>query len=177
MELKHAILGLLSVQQMSGYDLGRAFANSITHLWHADQSQIYRTLTRLGDTGAIETTVINQDGKPDRKVHALTEVGRAELDAWLRSPLEQEQSKEPFLARLFFAAPLGVPAVLDLLAEREAQARALLDTLRAIDAPTGDLAATLRAATLRSGIGQAEAELRWLEQTRRTLTETEAPPC
>lgn len=175
-ELKYLILGLLSLQPMSGYDLGRAFANSVTHLWHADQSQIYRTLARLGDSGAIDTTVIPQDGKPDRKVHELTEAGRAELAAWLGSPLEEQQSKEPFLARLFFAAPLGVAAVLELLTEREAQVRSVLDTLGAIEAPPGDLAATLRAATLRAGLAQGEAELRWLEQTRRQLSELKSDP-
>ena len=47
MELKHAILGLLSIQPMSGYDLNRAFSNTVAHFWYADQSQIYRTLDKL----------------------------------------------------------------------------------------------------------------------------------
>ncbi|WP_201120266.1 hypothetical protein [Enteractinococcus helveticum] len=31
---------------MGGYDLGQAFAGSVNHFWHADQSQIYHPLER-----------------------------------------------------------------------------------------------------------------------------------
>ena len=72
MELKHAILGLLSIRSASGYDLARAFASSVAHFWHADRSQIYRTLDRLSGAGAITTEVVRQDGKPDRKVGAYS---------------------------------------------------------------------------------------------------------
>ena len=85
MELKHAILGLLSIQPMSGYDLNRAFSNTVAHFWYADQSQIYRTLDKLTANKAITTKVIHQEGKPDRKVHSLTTTGRAELEDWLTS--------------------------------------------------------------------------------------------
>ena len=47
MRLRHAILGLLSHQPQSGYDLNRAFTSSVVYFWYADQSQIYRTLTAL----------------------------------------------------------------------------------------------------------------------------------
>ena len=96
MELKHAILGMLSITPLSGYDLNRAFVGSVAHFWHADQSQIYRTLDRLAADGAIKTKVIRQSGKPDRKVHSLTPAGRGELHRWLTSPLEEEKIKEPF---------------------------------------------------------------------------------
>ena len=53
MKLRHAILGLLSYEPQSGYDLSRAFASSVVNFWYADQSQIYRTLDRLEADGAI----------------------------------------------------------------------------------------------------------------------------
>lgn len=173
MQLRHAILGLLDVAPQSGYDLGRAFQRSVDHFWHADQSQIYRTLDRLEADGAIATETIPQQGRPDRRVHSLTDAGRAELHAWLASPLEVLQPKEPFLARLFFAEPLGVAGVLALLDEREAAVRAGLEQLRALPAASGDLGAVLRMATLDAGIQQGEAELKWLQSTRRSVTAEE----
>ncbi|WP_435748711.1 PadR family transcriptional regulator [Microbacterium sp. PMB16] len=173
MQLRHAILGLLDVAPQSGYDLGRAFERSVDHFWHADQSQIYRTLDRLEADGAIATETIPQQGRPDRRVHSLTDAGRAELHEWLRSPLEALQPKEPFLARLFFAEPLGVAGVLALLDEREAAIRAGLEQLRALPVASGDLGAVLRMATLDAGIQQGEAELRWLQSTRRRVTAEE----
>lgn len=172
MELRHAVLGLLSLRPMSGYDLGRAFAGSVAHFWHADQSQIYRTLERLAADGALDTKVIPQDGKPDRKVHSLTTSGRRELEDWLGSPIDQERPKEAFLARLFFAGPLDREGVERLLAEREEQVEATRRALGSADVPGDDLAAVLRAATLRNGVIHAEAELAWLRETRRRLTDT-----
>lgn len=174
MELKHAILGLLSITPMSGYDVGRAFQSSVAHFWYADQSQIYRTLGRLAEAHLITTEVFRQDGKPDRKVHSLTDAGEAELSAWLVAPLDKEQPKEPFLARLFFASRLGRDGVLDLIDQREAQTRALIDTLSSTDASGGDLGAMLRTATLHYGIAHAETELAWLRATRQQL-ESEDP--
>lgn len=173
MDLRHAILGLLSVRPMSGYDLGRSFAGSVAHFWHADQSQIYRTLERLAADDAIDTTVVPQDGKPDRKVHALTAAGTRELEQWLASPIDPDRPKEPFLARLFFAAPLGREGVERLLAERQAQVEAEARALGTIDSRDGDLAAALRGATLRNGIVHAEAELAWIRETRQRLTDRE----
>ncbi|WP_091229653.1 PadR family transcriptional regulator [Microbacterium sp. 3J1] len=170
MQLRHAILGLLDLAPQSGYDLGRAFARSVAHFWHADQSQIYRTLDRLESEGAIATETIAQQGKPDRRVHSLTDAGRTELTEWLQAPIDDLKPKEPFLARLFFAAPLGVDGILALLDEREEQVRAALDQLQALPAASGDLGAVLRMATREAGIRQGESELAWLEATRASVT-------
>ena len=46
MSLEYAILGFLSYKPFSGYEMKKAFDNSVRHFWYADQSQIYRTLAR-----------------------------------------------------------------------------------------------------------------------------------
>ena len=177
MELKHAILGLLSIRPMSGYDLGRAFTGSVAHFWHADQSQIYRTIDRLAAAGAIDTEVISQDGKPDRKVHALTDAGQTELNSWLSGPVETARPKLPMLAQLFFVARLGRADTERLLDEYEAQVRGELDRLRMIDVgDEKDAAAALRASTLRYGITMGESELVWLGETRARLQGVEEWP-
>ncbi|MCE7481471.1 MULTISPECIES: PadR family transcriptional regulator [Microbacterium] len=166
MQLRHAILGLLDIAPQSGYDLGRAFAGSVAHFWHADQSQIYRTIDRLETDGAVATELIVQTGRPDRRVHELTDAGRAELRAWLHSPVEAPLPKEPFLARLFFAESLGVEGVLALLDERADAVRAEREQLAEIPRATQGLGAVLRTATLDAGLRAAEAELSWLADVR-----------
>lgn len=169
MRLRHAILGLLSHQPQSGYDLNRAFTSSVVYFWHADQSQIYRTLDRLEADGAISTQVIPQSGRPDRRLHSLTESGRAELDAWLMSPLEPNTVKDPLLARVFFAARLGHERVDALLSEAEERFRRELEELEAIDIDVVDLDTAMKAAVLRAGIDDTKSQLEWLAQTRRTI--------
>lgn len=169
MRLRHAILGLLSHRPQSGYDLNRAFSSSIVYFWYADQSQIYRTLDRLETDGAISTRVIPQSGRPDRRVHSLTESGRAELDAWLASPLEPARVKDPLLARVFFAARLGHERVDELLAEAEERFRREKEALEAIDIDVVDLDTALKAAVLRYGIDGAKTQLEWVARTRRAV--------
>lgn len=169
MRLRYAILGLLTIKPQSGYDLGQAFASSIAHFWHADQSQIYRTIKQLESDGSVTTEVISQTGRPNRRVHSPTDSGIDELDAWLASPLEEEHPKEPFLARLFFASRLGADAVERLLDERESTISETLDALRAISPRSDDWEAELRTATLLFGIRAAEAELAWIIDTRHRL--------
>lgn len=170
-QLRHAILGLLDLQPQSGYDLQRAFDRSVRHFWHADQSQIYRTLDRMEADGAVRTTTVVQRGKPDRRVHELTDAGRTELLAWLTGPLDEEKAKEPFLARLFFAAELGLDGVHELLDVRERMAEGLSASFRIMEPPEGGFAGALRAATLRAGIAHAEAERTWIAETRKRLKE------
>ena len=177
MELKHIILGLLSVRPMSGYDLGRAFSGSVAHFWHADQSQIYRTLDRLAEAGSITTEVIPQDGRPDRKLHSLTEDGYAELDLWLAGPAHFPKTKVPVLAQLFFAGRLGQDNAERILREHETAASQELEQLRGIDAPTDDeLSSVLRAATLDYGITAVEAELTWIQELQSKLTSLKDSP-
>jgi len=175
MELKHAILGLLSIRSASGYDLAREFAGSVAHFWQADRSQIYRTLDRLSAEGTITTEVERQEGKPDRKVHSLTDAGRAELKEWLSSPIEDIPSKEPFLARLFFGALIGRDGIERLLDDRHRQMSEALTELSSIDIPSHDLVGLLQAATLRNGLAHARAEREWVRETRQLLGMSEPP--
>lgn len=170
MKLRHAILGLLADEPRSGYDISRAFASSVVHFWHADQSQI----DRLEADGTISTRVIAQSGRPDRRVHSLTDVGRAELDAWLASPLEPRRAKDTLLARIFFAAPLGHERVLALLDEAERAIRADQEALEALEVDVDNLDTALKAATLQYGILGARMELEWVERTRRAVKDDAA---
>ncbi|MBO3725715.1 PadR family transcriptional regulator [Actinomyces bowdenii] len=182
MKLRHAILGLLADEPRSGYDISRAFAGSVVHFWYADQSQVYRTISRLEADGAISTRVIPQSGRPDRRVHSLTDAGRAELDAWLTSPLEPRQNKDTLLARVFFAASLGHEGVLALLDEVEQMIRADQEELEAveqtllteIDGAGERLDTVLKMATLRYGLDGAREELRWIERTRQAVRDDAA---
>jgi DNA-binding PadR family transcriptional regulator len=169
MSLRYAILGFLSVQPMSGYDLKKAFDGSVGHFWTADQAQIYRTLIQLIEGGLVEASHIAQQGKPDRKEHRLTDDGRAELDAWLASPEQPLPTREPFLLRVFFAGRLGRESVRQMLAHRLEAGERQLAVLQEISATVDrafagkaiDLDQRLRYGTLDNGIKHTQAEIDW----------------
>ncbi len=120
MSLKHAILGFLSFKSLSGYDLKKVFDQSIQHFWPANQSQIYRTLSKLSEGGLVEQEVIEREERLDMKVYHITAAGREELHRWLSTPLPSQDYREPFLIQIYFAGKL-TDKELDNLLQQEIQ--------------------------------------------------------
>lgn len=103
MSLRHAIMGFLSFQPMSGYELKKAFDQSVQHFWPADQSQIYRTLKQLAADGLIEMEIIPREDQLDIKEYSITEAGQVELETWLATPHPPADNRDAFLVQLYFA--------------------------------------------------------------------------
>jgi PadR family transcriptional regulator, regulatory protein AphA len=182
MSLRYAVLGFLSVQPLTGYDLKKYFDTSVRHFWSADQAQIYRTLTQLAEDGLVQVRVIEQDGRPGRKEHHITDAGRIELDEWLRAPAEPHTAREPFLVKVFFAGRLPTADIAAIVDARITAAREQLDILCAIaarstavldDAPPA-VDALLVASTLENGIRHVAAELDWLRDLRADIDDPHA---
>jgi len=106
MSLKHAILGFLSIKSLSGYDLKKAFDQSVQHFWPANQSQIYRTLACLKDEALVEQEVIEREERLDMKVYHITDAGQEELHRWLTAPLPTQDYREPFLIQVYFGSKI-----------------------------------------------------------------------
>lgn len=165
MSLKHAILGFLSIKPFTGYDLKKAFDNSVRHFWAADQSQIYRTLDQIIESGWAEVEVVEQATRPNRKVYHLTEPGRAELRRWLTSPLAHREDHEPFLVQLFFASTLPDAEVEALLEREAAAAREQLAVYEQISQqyPVDSRPQAFAMLTLDYGLQSTQAHLDWVE--------------
>lgn len=109
MSLKHAILGLLMYESMTGYDFKSFLDNSINFFWSAQLSQIYRDLGTLEKQGYVTYHIEPQEGRPDRKVYSITEDGEHIFKDWLEkfpatlSPVIRDE----FAVRIFFGAQLS----------------------------------------------------------------------
>src|SRR5437764_15026869 len=90
--LRYIILGLLGARPMSGYDIKQAFDRALASYWNAGNSQIYTTLKSLSQAYLVESEVIVQTGRPNRKVYRLTPTGRTELDHWLAEEVPERFS-------------------------------------------------------------------------------------
>jgi PadR family transcriptional regulator, regulatory protein AphA len=127
MSLEYAILGFLNYRPYSGYDLKKFFDTSVRHFWPADQSQIYRTLSRMNENGWVEIEVIPQESRPARKVYHITETGRQELRNWLVAPLPGGENRSAEMIQVFFAAQLSDEEVLAIFERTAALMRAGLE--------------------------------------------------
>ena len=88
MALEHALLVSLSERPASGLDLARRFDKSIGFFWQASHQQIYKTLGRMEKDGWVTSTVVVQQGRPDKKVYDVSDAGRLAVQAWLATPTD-----------------------------------------------------------------------------------------
>lgn len=118
--LRYIILGLLGARPMTGYDIKLAFDRALASYWNAGNSQIYTTLKNLSTAGLVESEVVVQKTRPNRKVYHLTPTGRAELDRWLREEVPERFTKDDFLTKLFFCGETSDEVTLQHLMEHRA---------------------------------------------------------
>ncbi len=105
---KYAILGLLSLDSMSGYDIKKKIEASTSNFWSESYGQIYPILKRLVAEGLATQSVKEQVGKPDRHVYMLTDRGLQELQRWLIEPAEPQVERIEILLKLFFGQQVAV---------------------------------------------------------------------
>jgi DNA-binding PadR family transcriptional regulator len=105
---KYAVLGLLGMGPMSGYDIKKKFEKITGNFWKESYGQIYPILKRLADKGLATKSIEKQDGKPDRHIYALTEEGRGVLQKWLVEPVARHIGRHEILLKLFFGRQISV---------------------------------------------------------------------
>ena len=136
------ILGFLSRDEMSGYDIKRRVDESTRFFWAASYGQIYPELKRLEEDGLIEGTASPQGGRP-RTVYRITDKGREALATWIMDTGSTVELRHEGLLKVFFADALESGedriAVLESMASiHRRQVRELEIVAAAKD--TGDLA-------------------------------------
>jgi len=162
-----AVLGLLGVKPMSGYDIKRAVDRTIRHFWAASYGQIYPELKRLEEAGWISGKDASQ-GERARRVYKLTAQGGRELEAWLHGYETRIEMRDESLLRLFFADALPRDEALGLLSARREGYRMMLAYLRGLDDGEGpdppfvDL-------VYRWGLDYCEWGIEWCDRQERRL--------
>jgi len=177
MSIKFVVLGYISWQPMSGYDLKRIIADSETLHWTANNNQIYTALVRLHDDGWVSKTIEKQEGAPDRHIYTITGKGAQALNEWVRTAPQAPSMAKPFLYQLMWADVLEVDeldalleAYLNSVGEKqfflkvEADKKKNMPERSPREKYIWDMIHT-------NWIGQYEGELNWIRQMRRDLSQ------
>jgi DNA-binding PadR family transcriptional regulator len=173
MSLPHAILGILNIMPMSGYDLKvQAFDQTVNHFWQAALPQIYRELERMEEKAWLISHVEIQMERPNRRVYEITDAGREELLCWLRTSDPPLAHREAFLIQIFFAWQLQNEEVIHLLDEqllaRHAQQTRLTELTAMFDGNHPRQEAFMRM-TLDLGLRLTQMYIAWLEECKRVV--------
>jgi PadR family transcriptional regulator, regulatory protein AphA len=183
MSLDYAILGFLNYHPYTGYDLKKIFDTSIRHFWPADQSQIYRTLSKLTENGWAEMEKVPQDDRPDRKVYHITESGRAALREWVAGPPPLDLPRSAPLIQVFFSGQLSNEEILEKFEGYAAIMRAILSQYGQVPAQLGPYQQEITSPrehffwmlTLENGLASMRANLQWAESVVERLKNGQVP--
>ena len=173
MSLPFGLLGLLTYQDSTGYDLTKMFEDSLNNFWHAQSAQIYRELNRMEESGWVSSRSIIQEGRPNKRLYTITDTGRRELAKWLATGKpEFDNCHHEILMRIFFGAE-APEATLALLRECRDQCRKALeancpDSRQSIEnysklVNDGRAKSKYWAMTLDYGVAMTKATLEWAE--------------
>ena len=131
---KYAILGMLSIAPMSGYDIKKRVEESISNFWTESYGQIYPILKSVVAEKLVTKTVEKGSGKPDRHVYSLTELGRKELQRWLGEGVTPKVERNELLLKLFFGEEVTFDINIRHVEQFRELQRGLLERYSAIEA-------------------------------------------
>ncbi|GAA1996255.1 PadR family transcriptional regulator [Microbacterium ulmi] len=95
MSLRYALLAILRVGPLSGYDLQKQFSQSVGHVWHAPDSQIYPELRKMEAAGLVEGEEQARGERGTRRVYHVTDAGDRAYLEWMQSPLDYQRVRDP----------------------------------------------------------------------------------
>jgi DNA-binding PadR family transcriptional regulator len=174
---KFAILGMLSLRPMSGYDIRKTVQQSISHFWNESYGQIYPALKRLQSQQLIERARGVQQGRLGRQVYALTPAGRRALQQWLADEPQWRPFRNELLLKLFFGRLTAPQVCVEHVQQFRQRQDDFLRTYRRVETRLQsehehhpDL--PFWSMTLSFGLHQARAMRAWCDETLAELTTT-----
>jgi PadR family transcriptional regulator AphA len=165
-----AVLGLLSFGERSGYELKQAAEAGVGYVWTAAKSHVYSVLPRLVEGGFATTRRVTQKRRPDKQVYRITRKGQRAFRDWLEEPVDGRGARSPFLLKVFFGGLMSKQALLAHIERKRAQVVRELEEYREIERRIRDEDASYYGyVTLRWGLAQARAWIRWADEILREL--------
>ncbi|MDB5623565.1 MAG: PadR family transcriptional regulator [Devosia sp.] len=118
MNVRTLCLSILYEGEATGYEIRRrCVEGESSYFIEASFGSIYPALAKLEEEGLVTSRTEQQDGKPAKKVYAITERGRHTFARELAEPLGEDVLRSPFL--LFARYAHLMPA--DLVEQRGAE--------------------------------------------------------
>jgi len=128
----YVILGMVSREARSGYEIKSLVDGSVRFFWAASYGQIYPELKRLAEAGLVEGSDVPR-GERKRTVYAITPAGEEALRAWLREAPDTFEMREEGLLKLFFSFVLAPEEAVGTLRAMREHRLGVAERLRGIE--------------------------------------------
>lgn len=176
MSLKMLILAIVEAKPNTGYGITKEFDAVAGYFWRASHQQVYRELASLAEDGLVRFKEVAQEGRPDKKVYAITASGRRAFADWYEQPQDVPRINDPLLAKFFSGELGGIDNLVQQLALAQEQHAVRLEMLESIMSEhypeaVGDMPRwkQLVYLTLCWGIARERAWLQWAEKSKELL--------
>ncbi|MDP1575106.1 MAG: PadR family transcriptional regulator [Coxiellaceae bacterium] len=171
---KFAILGCLSIQSMSAYEIKNFMAQSTAYFWMEHEAQLYPTLAKMHEEKLISCREEKAQKAGIRKIYKISSLGLVALKQWLMEPSESVNYRNEFLLKLFFSDKIDKKIVLQQLEVQEATLKQQLLLFNAIEkelelASVKNNRRVFIKATLSYGVFATTAEIEWCIETKKMI--------
>jgi DNA-binding PadR family transcriptional regulator len=171
--LEYALLGLIGMSPMTGYDVHKVFATTPLAHFSSSPGAIYPALRRLAHIGLLEARLDTAREARPRRVYSLTGAGEEALDTWLHRPVTRDElirgSGAPILR---FALAGGRLTSDEILAYLETYRKVVADYVEELYGYTEQASGPENLPgrlALHHGIRSFESELEWTKWAAREI--------
>ena len=167
------ILGLLSHDDLTGYDIKKQIDGSIRFFWKGSFGSIYPALSELEKQGSVRRLKGNDSGGREKIIYSITGQGKEILRAWVRDEKASNDLKYETLMKLFFGGVESKETSLRNIEVFEEQIKADLKVLQVykanIEKAPHEEDHVYFYLTILFGIETYEAYLKWCNKARKVL--------
>jgi DNA-binding PadR family transcriptional regulator len=169
------LLALSETGSGHGYDLARQFSPDapLGNVVRLEPGMVYHHLKKLERLGWVTVVPAEVQGRPARRLVALSQSGRIELERWLAEPVAHTREiRLDFLVKLYLALLLDPSLAVRLVDEQRERssllAESLTHQLRSASDESGRQSATrFGELVLDMRLAQTKAALAWLDRVGR----------
>jgi DNA-binding PadR family transcriptional regulator len=164
--VESALLGLLVLEgEQSPYDLLKIADGSVGFFFAPARSHVYEVLPRIERLGWVTHRVVEQRGRPDKRVYRVTPAGRDTLVGWLEQADAPDADRSVVLLKVYCGGLVDPALTVARLEGVLEWARGRYRQFLEIDGRNlGNTAEFFPLLTLRHGIEHAAATIRWAEE-------------
>ncbi len=130
---QYALLGMLSFQPMSGYDIKKIIDHSISFFWSENYGHIYPVLKKMEEQELVTKQTVHTEGNPSKNLYSITDKGKALFTRWLNAPVQKKIIRLEILLKLFFGFMTDIDNMIGKVTEERKSAQAILDELAEIE--------------------------------------------
>ena len=172
----YAILGMLAIEESSGYDIKKKILNSTNNFWCEADSSIYPAFKQLLLEKCVNYKVVNENTAKPKKVYSITEFGKSKLNNWLNKKPEKTKERNELLLKIYFGWNVPIEISITYLINFKYECE---ENLKKYEAYSKNLSlvkhkrrAFHQKLTIRQGILTTKALIEWCNESINDITST-----